>query len=327
MTQQPLVVIRCITYNHEKYIRDTLNGFLIQRTDFPFVAIVHDDASTDSTADIIREYADKYPHIIKPLFETENQFSKRDGSLRKIMNQATNELGPKYVACCEGDDYWSDPLKLQKQVDFLESNPDYNMVATNCQYLKGTELTPGRWNVENECDARFEDVVRNGGNYLITPSIIMRYDTYKGIPAEVTSQYVGDYPLQIYFAYVGKIRILKDITCVYRVMAEGSWSAKSFRNKTRESVIKRIHNEHKLLDAMDKVTGYSYHKLFLEQKDIYKYIDIYGFNKPFECLPIYFRRYKAIIRKKGYKYMFYRFFTEETPWLHMIYKKFKSIGN
>ncbi len=121
---KPLIVIRCVTYNHEPYIRDALEGFVMQKTNFPFVAIVHDDASTDGTAAIIREYAEKYPDIIKPIYETENQYSKKDGSLRCIIDKACEETGAKYYAMCEGDDYWTDPLKLQKQVDFLESNSE-----------------------------------------------------------------------------------------------------------------------------------------------------------------------------------------------------------
>ena len=120
----PLVAIRCITYNHAPYIRQCLDGFVMQRTDFAFVAIVHDDCSTDGTDVIVREYAQRYPHIIKPIFETENQYSKGDGSLSRIMTQACNKTGAKYIALCEGDDYWTDPLKLQKQVDFLENHPE-----------------------------------------------------------------------------------------------------------------------------------------------------------------------------------------------------------
>ena len=99
----------------------------MQKADFRFEAIVHDDASTDNTAAIIREYAEKYPDIIKPIYETENQYSKHDGSLTRIMNAHTRG---KYIAMCEGDDYWTDPYKLQKQVDFLESHPDYAMCSS-----------------------------------------------------------------------------------------------------------------------------------------------------------------------------------------------------
>lgn len=123
--KQPLVAIQCTVYNHESYLRECLDGFVMQLTNFPFVAIVHDDASTDKSADIIREYAAKYPDIIHPIYEEENQYSK--GTLSKIMDDATVATGAKYIALCEGDDYWSDPKKLQKQVDFMETHLDYSM--------------------------------------------------------------------------------------------------------------------------------------------------------------------------------------------------------
>lgn len=126
MKGDPLVSIRCTVYNHEPFLRQCLDGFVMQQTTFPFEAIVHDDASTDGSAAIIGEYAEKYPDIIKPIYETENQHSKHDGSLAKIMNAAIHPAA-KYIALCEGDDYWTDPLKLQNQVDFLERNPDYTM--------------------------------------------------------------------------------------------------------------------------------------------------------------------------------------------------------
>ena len=129
------VTIRCITYNQKDYIRQCLDGFVMQRTNFRFEAIVHDDASTDGTAEIVREYAEKYPDIIKPIFETENQYSKHDGSLGRIMNANTRG---KYVAICEGDDYWTDPLKLQKQADFLDANPQCSLTYHACKNVFST---------------------------------------------------------------------------------------------------------------------------------------------------------------------------------------------
>ena len=125
----PLVAIKCTVYNHEPYLRECLDGFVMQQTDFPFVAIVHDDASTDKSADIIREYAEKYPDIIKAYYETENQYSK--GTLSKVMNEAVDATGAKYIALCEGDDYWTDPKKLQKQVDILEKDDSLMAVVTD----------------------------------------------------------------------------------------------------------------------------------------------------------------------------------------------------
>ena len=123
MTGDPLVSIRCLVYNHEPYLRQCLDGFVMQQTSFPFEAIVHDDASTDGSAAIIREYAEKYPDIIKPVYETENQWGK--GTIKKNMDAVMSPKS-KYIAICEGDDYWTDPHKLQLQVDFLEEHPDYS---------------------------------------------------------------------------------------------------------------------------------------------------------------------------------------------------------
>ena len=123
-----MVSIRCLAYNHEPYIRQCLEGFVIQKTNFRYEAIVHDDASTDNTAKIIKEYAERYPEIIKPIFEKENLFSKNDRELQDKMLAACTG---KYIAICEGDDYWTDPYKLQKQVNYLESHSDCVLVHTN----------------------------------------------------------------------------------------------------------------------------------------------------------------------------------------------------
>ncbi len=129
----PLVTIRCITYNHKNYIKQCLDGFVMQKTNFRFEAIVHDDASTDGTADIVREYAAKYPDIIRPIFQTENQYSKFNGEVHRVIKE--NVRG-KYVAMCEGDDYWTDPYKLQKQVDIMEANPKYSLCFHRAKVLR-----------------------------------------------------------------------------------------------------------------------------------------------------------------------------------------------
>ena len=113
---EPLVSINCITYNHEAYIRDALEGFLMQKTDFTFEILVHDDASTDQTANIIRKYEKKYPEIIKPIYQKENQYSQEVEISKQF--QFPRARG-KYIAICEGDDYWTNPYKLQKQVIVL----------------------------------------------------------------------------------------------------------------------------------------------------------------------------------------------------------------
>ena len=125
---QPLVSICSITYNHAPYIRQCLEGFLMQKTSFPFEIIINDDCSTDGTTEIIQEYAEKYPDIIKPIFHDENQYLK--GVRGMFATFCYPRAQGKYIALCEGDDYWIDPLKLQKQVDILEKSPHVTMVYT-----------------------------------------------------------------------------------------------------------------------------------------------------------------------------------------------------
>lgn len=128
----PLVSICCLTYNHAPFVRKCLEGFLMQETTFPVEILIHDDASTDGTDDIIREYTAKIPDRIFPLFEEENQYSKGCAQVMDFLNY--KRARGKYIAICEGDDYWSDPFKLQKQVDFMEAHPEYSVCFHRCKH-------------------------------------------------------------------------------------------------------------------------------------------------------------------------------------------------
>ena len=132
MKSEVMVSVCVITFNHKDYIRKTLDGILMQNIDFPIEIIIHDDASSDGTADIIREYHNKYPDIIRPILQTENQFQKK---IPAFQQHIIPLLRGKYVAHCEGDDYWTDPNKLKKQIDFLECNPDFIAVTHNVEYI------------------------------------------------------------------------------------------------------------------------------------------------------------------------------------------------
>lgn len=127
-----MVSICCLAYNHEEFIKDALNSFLIQETTFPFEILIHDDASTDNTASIIQSYVDVYPNIIKPIFQSENKYSKGVNVSLDYLYLASKG---KYIAICEGDDYWCDKQKLAKQVDFLNTNSDYIACYHNVEVI------------------------------------------------------------------------------------------------------------------------------------------------------------------------------------------------
>ena len=242
----PLVSIRCITYNQEKFIGQALDSFLMQKTNFPFEVVVHDDASTDNTANIIREYEKKYPLIIKPIYEKENQWSKPNNALGRIVNAA---LRGKYVAICEGDDYWIDENKLQMQVDFLESNPEYGMCYTKAkQYLQNTQKFTKEIIGSGFDD--FEDLLVNG-NRIPTLTTVYRKDLLDKYQQEIQPNnkgwLMGDYPMWLYFSHESKVKFLDEVTAVYRVLEESASHSTDINKmiKFEESVydIRQFYNQ------------------------------------------------------------------------------------
>lgn len=135
----PLVSICTLVYNQEKFLKQYLEGIFLQKINFSFEILIHDDASTDNSGNIIREYQALYPNIIKPIIQTENQYSK--GTDINLTYNFPRAKG-KYIAICEGDDYWTDPCKLQKQVDFLETHSEYNLCCHDWHVLCDEKTLP-----------------------------------------------------------------------------------------------------------------------------------------------------------------------------------------
>lgn len=239
MSTTPLVSIRCLVYNHEPYLRQCLEGFVMQKTNFPFEAIVHDDASTDGSAAIIREYAEKYPDIIKPIYETENQYSKRDGSLRRIMDE---RMRGKYIAMCEGDDYWIDSQKLQKQVDFMESHLDYSLCFHASYSVYQNDEKPILTICYDKEDFDVNDVILGGGGMMATNSMFFRTSLGLEYPSWRKSAPVGDLPLMLILATSGKVHYIDEIMSVYR-LGVGIWSSNTLRSLRKiSSHYRKIHD-------------------------------------------------------------------------------------
>ena len=217
---KPLVSIDCITYNHEGFISDALEGFLMQKTDFKFEIIIHDDASTDQTANIIRKYEKKYPEIIQPIYQKENQYSQ--GVEISMQFQFPRARG-KYIAICEGDDYWTDPYKLQKQVDFLEAHPDYGLI--HCNFDKLYEKSGKLVQNTNKNNRMLNSSKIDNFNGLLkyqfsigTLTVMARTQLLsKAINNINFSKYLmTDLPLWLEISQLTKIHYLRDSVGVYR---------------------------------------------------------------------------------------------------------------
>ena len=211
-----IVSVICNTYNHESYIRQCLDGFIMQETTFAFEVLIHDDASIDKTADIIREYEAKYPDIIKPIYQTENQYSKKIGIMKSFQYP---RVKGKYIALCEGDDYWIDPLKLQKQVDFLDANPEYAMCFHNAivSYEDKKHKDHLFFNIVNK-EYKGTEVYKRW--IIPTASVLYRteilYTELFNSLSVCKNIVYGDTPLFVLCAHHGKIRGMSDIMSIYR---------------------------------------------------------------------------------------------------------------
>ncbi len=251
-----LVSVCCLAYNHEAYIRDALEGFVKQKTDFPFEVFVHDDASTDGTAGIIREYAERYPDIIRPVLQTENQHSKGVKIISEIISP---RMTGKYIALCEGDDYWTDEKKLQRQVDFLEAHPEcgicvHQAVKLDMQTGVQTPFTKQ----DREKDYSVEEVIAGGGGQFSTNSAMFRLEIYRDKPSCFSIPGVGDYPLFIYGAVSGGVHYLPEPMSVYRANVNGSWTLRVFKNTEKRIAMQK--NLIAMLRRVDEYCEYRYHR-------------------------------------------------------------------
>jgi glycosyltransferase involved in cell wall biosynthesis len=212
----PVVSIACISYNHANYIRDCLDGFLRQETNFPFEIVIHDDASTDETQDIIREYAQRYPDLFFPLLQTENQYSKLGGGIIVRFNYP--RCRGRYIAICEGDDYWTDKYKLQKQFDFMEAHPEFNLCGHKAWKADDAGNHIALMGNFDKDVFEFDDVAVR---YRPIPTSSIFFRNNLDFPEWYYRVYGGDRACIYLNAQKGKIKIMDFIGSTYRVHAGG----------------------------------------------------------------------------------------------------------
>ena len=298
--------IICLAYNQEPFIRECLNGFVMQKTNFPFEVLINDDASTDKTADIIREYEAKYPHLFRCVYQTENQWGKKEIGKDILFPMIRGQ----YVALCEGDDYWTDPLKLQKQVDFLDAHPDFSVcfhpvtVHYNDASLPDEIFPEDKYRLY-KTELSLKDLLDH--NFIQTNSVVYRWrfhqDSLDSIPSGILP---ADWFLHLLHAQTGKIAFLPDVMAVYRRNKGGIWTGMM---KTEEWFEKsglaylRFLKEKQRVFLCDEEDTFLFTLMTFIQK-----IDC---NKPLceELKKTYSKEYDFIKQKKAVflKYIFYSF--------------------
>lgn len=303
MDENIMVSICCEAYNHEKYIRSALDSFLMQKTNFKYEILINDDASTDSTAEIIREYEEKYPNIIKPIYQVENQYSQ---GIKIEPNFLYPNARGKYIALCNGDDYWTEENKLQMQVDFLEKNEDYSL-SVHPSYCENENKS-----LKSPVDIRgyFKDTsfdinkyikdyqMSNCNIFFQTSSMVFRKKYVDKLIEEKPDFYycsnIGDINLEMYLLLHGKAFYHDKYMSVYRNNVPGSWTVREYKDK-QEKTLKNMRN---IFDNFNKYTDLYYNKVL--QKIITSFdFGIHLTNEEYK--EVIKKEYKEDFKKLGYR--------------------------
>lgn len=267
--ETPVVSVYCLAYNHEKYIARALESMVNQKTSFPYEIFVHDDASTDGTAAIIRQYAEKYPDLIRPIYQTENQYSKKVGIFKTFIRPLCRG---RYIAICEGDDYWCDENKLELQVQVMEREPEcqmcchgHNMVSVDEKVISVVRTMKHDGFLDADKIIATEQTAHTS-TYLYRASI---WDTYPDFFRQVG---VGDFPLRIFCAISGGIYYLDRVMSCYRRFVSGSWSEQM--RKAPDAY--RAHQERvvRFLNQLDEYTGGKYSETIAKRYAYYEYYPV-----------------------------------------------------
>lgn len=245
----PLVDIALITYNHERYVGQAIESVLAQQTEFAYRLIIGDDCSTDNTPAIIRSYAEKYPNRIKMMLDSEHR-----GPIHRerVGIKVLDICNAKYVAFLDGDDYWTDPSKLQKQVAFLETHPDFAICYHNARmfYEDGSRETANWLPPDHKEVSTLEDLLFD--NFIPTPSVVFRRGLLGELPDWFFTLTIADWPIHIMNAQHGKIEYINEVMASYRVHDKGTWSSRNQVDRGLEVIA--------MLDHINVYLGLKYKK-------------------------------------------------------------------
>lgn len=259
----PKVSVSVTTFNQEKYIEQMLESLLMQETDFDFEILINDDASTDLSPELIRRYEDKYPDIIKPIYQKENQYTK--GKEVHYTFNYTRALG-KYIAYCDGDDYWTDTHKLQKQFDYMESHPHISACvhAGKAVNEKGTRILWTQQVDKNNSYLSTEKVISSQGKFASNSLFMRNYfsGNYK-MPKWFHEAKITDYPLYLILSTKDDLYYMNEIMCSFRVASEGSWTQVVLNDPVKKK--EHLYEMIDLLKTFNEVTERAYESIISEQ--------------------------------------------------------------
>lgn len=311
------VSIVCTTYNHGKYIRKCLDGFLMQKTNFKYEVLIHDDASTDNTAEIIREYELKFPDIIKPIYQTENQHSK---GVKVSITYLYPRVKGKYVAICEGDDFWTDPLKLQRQYDAMENHPEVDICAHASTNIFADSEQPiiVKRLFSEQTIIPVEEVIKGGGGYVATCSLFYRSVINENMP-EFRKFLLLDYTTQIAGSLRGGMLYLSENMSSYRIGVTDSWTQRTVKNSSK--AFNFFTRQIEMLKILDKETDAKYSKEVSYATTQAEYL-LDASQKRFKKLLQ--KKYKPYFNKETictrFKFRCYAYF----PFVYRLKNKFKK---
>lgn len=298
---EPLVSIICTAYNQEKYIRNCLDGFLMQKTDFPYEIIVHDDASTDHTAEIIREYERKHPECIRAIYQTENQYSQ---GIRIVQTYIYPKTRGKFIAYCEGDDYWTDPLKLAKQVNALYAHPDCRLCLHKVEDVSEDGIPIGiscpKEHLPTSVMSSEQFIGKNGDFFQLSSYLHYREDLlpfYSDWPEFYRISDVGDKPLLLYLGQLGNVYYIDEAMSCYRQDSVCSWTSK-LKTGTREKILLHLETTvavYKEFDLFSKGRFSETLQPMLLQAEYTAAKNRYPFREPLK------RNYRVLFRQESLK--------------------------
>ena len=307
------VSVLVAVYNQEKYLKECLDSIVNQKTNFKYEILVHDDCSTDNSKKIIEDFYKKYPEKIRPFYEKENQYSKGVKINKDIL---IPKMNGKYFCFCEGDDYWIDDYKLQKQFDFLEMHSEYKFCIHNSIMVDNSGKEIGKIiPLKNGGNLECKDFILNGGGFVATNAIFSYASLAKNLP-KYFDYMTLDFVWQIYLSSCGKTYCFQDYMSAYRVESDGSWTTRM--NQNPQKFIEFNEKVINVLKLINEETNYKYDKYLKEmiRKHNYKILETQKDYKKMKKSP-----YRDLWKKQSFKKKIKYFLDEYFPKQYDIIKK------